>query len=147
EHTQLTQEFRWAGDLGASVSGVFGLFAIQQELGSDPVHREELGADQWRFVTPDAASAAQYRTPGLFDGFGTDSSPGLETFSAALFGQLDWRLGDKFSLLTGLRFNHDEKDVNFRRTTSGGTSLTDPALLAIRHAQYNSQSFEASIDD
>jgi iron complex outermembrane receptor protein len=126
---------------------VFGVFAIQQELESDPVHREELGPDQWRFVSPNAASAAQYRTPGLFDGFGTDSSPGLETFSAAVFGQLDWRLGDNLSLLTGLRFNYDEKDVNFQRTRSGGSVLTDPALLALRNAQYSNQSFTSKIDD
>jgi iron complex outermembrane receptor protein len=147
DHEQLTQEFRWAGDLTDSVSGVFGVFAIQQELQSDPVHREELGPDQWRFVSPNAASAAQYRTPGLFDGFGTDSSPGLETFSAAVFGQLDWRLGDNLSLLTGLRFNYDEKDVNFQRTRSGGSVLTDPALLALRNAQYSNQSFTSKIDD
>jgi iron complex outermembrane receptor protein len=147
DHEQLTQEFRWAGDLTDSVSGVFGVFAIQQELESDPVHREELGPDQWRFVSPNAASAAQYRTPGLFDGFGTDSSPGLETFSAAVFGQLDWRLGDNLSLLTGLRFNYDEKDVNFQRTRSGGSVLTDPALLALRNAQYSNQSFTSKIDD
>jgi len=147
DHKQLTQEFRWAGDLTDNVSGVFGLFAIQQELESDPVHREELGPDQWRFVSPNAASAALYRTPGLFDGFGTDSSPGLETFSAALFGQLDWRLGDNLSLLTGLRFNYDEKDVNFQRTRSGGSVLTDTALLALRNTQYSNQSFTSKIDD
>lgn len=147
DHEQLTQEFRWAGDLTESVSGVFGVFAIQQELESDPVHREELGPDQWRFLVPNAASAAQYRTPGLFDGFGTDSSPGLETFSAAVFGQLDWRLDDNLSLLTGLRFNYDEKDVNFTRIRSGGSVLTDPALLALRNAQYSNQAFQAKIDD
>ncbi len=143
DHEQLTQEFRWTGDLGENVSGVFGLFAIQQQLESDPVHREELGPDQWRFVSPNAASAAQYRTPGLLDGVGTDSSPGLDTFSAAAFGQL----GDRLNLLTGLRFNYDEKDVNFVRTVSGGAPLTDPALQAIRRAQYSNQSFAATIDD
>ena len=147
DHEQLSQEFRWAGDISDNVSGVFGLFAIQQELESDPFHREELGPDQWRFVAPNAAAAAQYRTPGLFDGFGTDSSPGLETFSAALFGQLDWRLTDRLNLLTGLRFNYDEKDVNFTRVANGGAPLNDPALEAIRRAQYSNQSFSASIDD
>src|SRR5690606_8158499 len=98
DHEQLSQEFRWAGDLTDTVSGVFGLFAIDQELSSDPFHREELGPDQWRFVSPNAASEALYRTPGIFEGFGTDSSPGLETFSAALFGQLDWRLTDRLNL-------------------------------------------------
>ena len=147
EHEQITQEFRWAGDVSENVSGVVGLFAIQQELNSAPYHREELGPDQWRFVSPNAASEALYRTPGLLAGVGTDSSPGLKTNSYALFGQLDWRLNDRLSLLTGLRVNYDEKDVNFQRKVSGGAPLTDPALQAIRRSQYSNQSFTATIDD
>lgn len=147
DHEQLSQEFRWTGDVTDNVSGVFGLFAIKQQLESDPVHREELGPDQWRFVSPNAASEAQYRTPGLFDGFGTDSSPGLETFSAALFGQLDWTLSDRLNLLTGLRFNYDEKDVDFQRTVSGGAPLPTAALRALRSAQYSNQAFKADITD
>ena len=147
DHEQLSQEFRWAGDVTDNVSGVLGLFAIKQTLESDPVHREELGPDQWRFVSPNAASEAQYRTPGLFEGFGTDSSPGLETFSAALFGQLDWALSDRLNLLTGLRFNYDEKKVDFQRTRSGGVPIATPALLALRNAQYSNQAFKADITD
>jgi iron complex outermembrane recepter protein len=147
DHEQLSQEFRWAGALGERVEGVLGVFAIDQQLSSDPFHREELGPDQWRFIAPNAATAAQYRTPGLLQGFGTDSSPGLDTFSAAVFGQLDWALGDRLDLLTGLRWNHDEKDVDFQRTVSGGATVTDPALLAIRRAQYSNQAFQASITD
>jgi iron complex outermembrane receptor protein len=147
DHEQVSQEFRWAGNLGDSVNGVFGLYAIKQQLESDPYHREELGPDQWRFISPNAASEAQYRTPGLLDGYGTDSSPGLDTFSAALFGQLDWTLTDRLNLLTGLRFNYDKKEVDFVRTANGGAPLSDPALIAIRKGQYSDQSFNASIDD
>ncbi len=147
DHEQVTQEFRWAGDITQRVSGVVGVFAVQQSLESDPVHREELGPDQWRFVSPNAASEAQWRTPGLLEGFGTDSSPGLDTFSAALFGQLDWALSDRLSLLTGLRVNYDEKQVDFQRTRSGGIPLSNPALLALRNAQYSNQAFKADITD
>ncbi len=147
DHEQVTQEFRWAGDISERVSGVVGVFAVQQSLESDPVHREELGPDQWRFVSPNAASEAQWRTPGLLEGFGTDSSPGLDTFSAALFGQLDWALSDRLSLLTGLRVNYDEKQVDFQRTRSGGIPLSNPTLLALRNAQYSNQAFKADITD
>ncbi len=147
DHEQLSQEFRWAGNVSERVDGVVGLYAIKQELNSDPFHREELGPDQWRFVSANAAAEANLRTPGLFDGFGTNSSPGLETFSAALFGQLDWALTDDLSLLTGLRFNYDEKKVDFQRTVSGGAPLATPALLALRNAQYSNQAFKADITD
>ncbi|MDY6984646.1 MAG: TonB-dependent receptor, partial [Pseudomonadota bacterium] len=147
EHEQTSQEFRWAGNLHERVDGVFGLFAIKQELNSSPFHREETGPAQWRFVSTNAASEAQWRTPGLLEGYGTSSSPGLETFSWALYGQLDWELSDRLSLATGLRFNYDEKDVNFQRTASGGIEITDPALLALRRSVYSDQAFSASIDD
>ncbi|MDP2227706.1 MAG: TonB-dependent receptor [Moraxellaceae bacterium] len=147
KHEQISQEFRWAGDLSDSVSGVFGLFAVQQDLESSPFHREELGPDQWRFVSPNAASEAQWRTPGLLDGFGTSSSPGLETASAALFGQLDWALTDRLNLLTGLRFNYDKKEVDFQRKVGGGAPLSSPDLQALRNAQYSNQAFKADITD
>lgn len=146
-HEQLSQEFRWAGELSDKVSGVFGLFAVQQDLESSPVHREELGPDQWRFISPNAAAEAQWRTSGLLDGFGTSTSPGLETASAALFGQLDWALTDRLSLLTGLRFNYDKKEVDFQRVGSGGIELNDAALLALRNSQYSNQAFQADISD
>ena len=147
DHEQLSQEFRWAGNVSERVDGVVGLYAIKQELNSDPFHREELGPDQWRFVSANPAAEANLRTPLLFDGFGTNSSPGLETFSAALFGQLDWALTDDLSLLTGLRFNYDEKKVDFQCTVSGGVPLATPALLALRNAQYSNQAFKADITD
>ncbi|HEY0962445.1 MAG TPA: TonB-dependent receptor [Pseudomonadales bacterium] len=147
KHEQASQEFRWAGNLHERVDGVFGLFAIQQELDSLPFHREETGPAQWRFVSTNAASEAQWRTPGLLEGYGTSSSPGLETFSWAAYGQLDWTLTDRLSLATGLRFNYDEKDVNFVRTASGGAPITDPALIALRRSVYSDQAFSASIDD
>ena len=147
DHEQLSQEFRWAGNVSERVDGVVGLYAIKQELNSSPFHREELGPDQWRFVSANAAAEANLRTPLLFDGFGTSSSPGLETFSAALFGQLDWKLSDRLSLLTGLRFNYDEKKVDFQRTVSGGAPLATPALLTLRNSQYSTQAFKADITD
>src|SRR5690606_1871295 len=50
DHEQWTQEFRWAGELSSNVSGVFGIFVIDQELRADPTHREEAGSVQWRFL-------------------------------------------------------------------------------------------------
>lgn len=147
EHEQISQEFRWAGDVTDNVSGVLGLFGIKQELNSSPFHREEAGPDQWRFLNTSPTTEARWRTPGLLDGFGTSSSPGLETVSAAAFGQLDWRFNDRVNLLAGLRFNYDKKDVNFERVASGGLQTNVPALIAIKNSVYNDQAFKASIDD
>src|SRR2546429_2654884 len=48
--------------------------------------------------------------------------------SEALFGQLDWAITDRLSLLPGLRINFDKKDVDYDRATYGGLQTTDPEI-------------------
>ena len=40
---QLTAEVRWAGDLSSNVSAVFGFYAFDQQLKTNPVHSEAVG--------------------------------------------------------------------------------------------------------
>ena len=118
-HEQVTQEIRWAGDLSDKVSGVFGFFAFDQKLNTDPVHTEQAGAALYRFLwtAPNTPAAA---TPELFDGYTSEITSELNTVSAALFGQIDWAITDRLHLLPGLRFNYDQKDVDFDRRVVGG---------------------------
>jgi iron complex outermembrane receptor protein len=71
----------------------------------------------------------------------------LNTLSAAVFGQLDIALTNKISLMPGLRYNYDAKDVAFSRTTYGGLQTTDPALLALKRLVYSDQSFNVDVTD
>src|SRR6187549_3527234 len=68
KHEQWSQEFRYAGNLSSRLSGVFGLFAIGQNLDTDPYHVEESGDAQWRFSQ--SSTSPKWATPGLFEGFG-----------------------------------------------------------------------------
>ncbi len=145
-HEQKSQEFRWNGDVTDNVSAVVGVHYFEQELRADPTHREEVGSAQWRFQQ-NTTNTALWRTPGLFDGFGINSYPSLDTESLAAYGQLEWRATDRLRVLTGLRFNQDEKTVDFSRVPSGGLQTTDPALLALKNGLYSAQAFQASIDD
>ena len=83
QHDQITQEIRWTGDLSERVSGVFGLFAFDQKLNTDPVHTEQAGAALYRFLwtAPNTPAAA---TPELFDGYTGEITSELNTASAAL---------------------------------------------------------------
>jgi iron complex outermembrane receptor protein len=96
-HEQITQEIRWAGDLSDKLSGVFGFFAFDQELNTDPVHTEQAGAALYRFLwtAPNTPVAA---TPALFDGYASEITSELNTASAAVFGQLDWAITDRLHL-------------------------------------------------
>ncbi|MCU0348215.1 MAG: TonB-dependent receptor [Saprospiraceae bacterium] len=144
-HEQWSQEVRWAGTFSSKLSGVFGLFAFGQKLRPDEAHTEESGIHQWRFSQ--SSTSELWKTPRLLDGFGIKSYPELNTFSGAVFGQIDWSITKKISLLPGIRFNYDDKEVDFRRETYGGLDTSDPDLLALKNSVYSNQSFKAQIDD
>ena len=145
KHKQWTQELRYAGEISSALNAVVGVFAIGQDLNTDPVHIEESGAAQWRFSQ--SSTSAAWQTPGLFDGYGIKTRSSLKSFGAAVFGQLDWAITERLHLLPGLRFNYDEKKVDYDRQTYGGLQTTDPALLALKNAVYTNQAFKADVDE
>lgn len=144
-HQQWTQEIRYAGEFSSKLSGVAGVFLIGQELLTDPYYIEESGDAQWRFSQ--STTSSLWQTPGLFDGYGIKTKSNLNTFSAAVFGQLDWKITDKLHLLPGLRYNYDKKKVDYDRKTYGGLQTTDPALIALKKLVYTDQAFQADVDD
>ncbi|GAB2799062.1 TonB-dependent receptor [Rhabdobacter roseus] len=144
-HTQWTQEIRYAGNFSSRLSGVIGVFAIGQDLNTDPVHIEESGAAQWRFSQ--SSTSALWRTPGLFDGYGIRTTSRLQSFGGAVFGQVDWAITSKLHLLPGIRFNYDKKEVDYSRQTYGGLQTTDPALIALKNAIYTNQAFQVDVEE
>lgn len=144
-HHNWSQEVRYAGDISSNLSGVIGVFAIGQELNTDPVHIEESGADQWRFSQ--STTSELWQTPGLLDGYGIKTISRLTTFGGAVFGQVDWAITDRLHLLPGLRFNYDKKEVDFNRQTYGGLQTDDPALIAIKQIVYTDQVFLVDADN
>ncbi|MFV8466884.1 TonB-dependent receptor [Flavobacterium sp. LB1P62] len=150
KHQQWSQEVRYAGDFSRRLSGVIGVFAIGQELKADPIQIEEAGSAQWRFSqdTPnDSNGYSLWQTTGLLDGYGIKTKNTLNTFSGALFGQLDWEITEGLHLLPGLRYNYDKKKLDYSRETYGGLQTTDPALLALKKKVYSNQAFKVDVDD
>jgi len=151
KHQQWSQEIRWSGNFNEKLSGVFGVFGIWQRLRADKDGQiEEAGKDQWRFSQNTTSSL--WQTAGLLDGYGIKSYPSLNSFSGAVFGQLDWSFTEKLSLLPGIRINYDKKEIDFKRITYGGLEISDDnpdkdALQAIKNSVYSNQEFNASIDD
>lgn len=145
KHNQWSQEIRYAGNINKRISGVIGLFAIGQDLKTNPYHTEESGADQWRFSQ--SSTSDKWTTPGLLNGYGIHTTSELETFSGAAFAQLDWEVIDRLHLLGGIRYNYDKKKVDFNRKTYGGLETTDPDLIAIKKAVYTDQEFNVKTDN
>lgn len=144
-HQQLSQEIRYAGDFSKKLSGVMGVYALAQDLKTDPVHIEESGDAQWRFSQ--STTSPLWATPGLFEGYGIKTTSRLKSFGAAVFGQLDWAITERLHLLPGLRYNYDKKDVNYDRKTYGGLQTNDPALIALKRLVYTDQAFVVDADE
>jgi iron complex outermembrane receptor protein len=140
KHQNWSQEIRYAGQITPSVSGVIGLFAIEQELKTNGT--EESGSAQWRFSQ--SSTSALWQTPGLFEGYGVHTNSSIKSLSAAAFAQVDWEVIKSLHILPGLRFNYDEKKVVYDRKTYGGLQTNDPTLIALKKSVYSDQAFEAS---
>lgn len=145
KHNQFSQEVRYAGNFTQKLSGVIGVYAIQQDLKTSPYHVEESGAAQWRFSQN--SDSPLWATPGLFEGYGIRTKSRLKTASAAVFGQLDWAVTEQLHVLPGLRYNYDKKEVDYKRETYGGLQTTDPALSALKKSVYSDQEFQTQISD
>ena len=141
---QWTQEVRYAGDPAPHVNLVAGAFAFRQTLDSNPSFKQEQGAAAARFLLAPSAAAA---TPGLLDGYGFNQYVAFENVSAAVFGQLAWSVTDRLRLLPGLRFNYDQKEVDFDQKVYGGLQTDNPALMALQRSIFAPQAYTADVDD
>lgn len=140
--TQFTQEVRYAGQIASNISAVGGVFFIDQN--SHTTGTEESGNAQWRFSQ--STTSSKWATPGLFEGYGINTDASIHAVSAAIFGQLDWTISEKFHLLPGVRYNYDKKDADYNRSTYGGLQTNDPELIALKKLVYSDQNFAKNTD-
>ena len=140
--TQITQEIRYIGQITSKISGVAGLFFIDQT--SKTKGTEESGDAQWRFAQ--SSTSALWKTPGLFEGYGIKTNAKIYSTSAAVFGQLDWAVTERLHMLPGLRYNYDKKAADYDRKTYGGLQTTDPALIKLQQSVYSNQAFTSDTD-
>jgi len=143
EHRNWSQEVRYAGQLTKKLSGVVGIFYIDQEVKINGT--EESGSAQWRFSQ--SSTSALWKTTGLLEGYGIYTNASIKSQSAAAFASVDWEFAQGFHILPGVRINYDNKDVDYNRIARGGLQTTDAALLAIKNGVYSNQSYLASADE
>ncbi|MGF2413860.1 TonB-dependent receptor [Ferruginibacter sp.] len=143
KHKNWSQEFRYAGEFSSRLSGVVGLFYIDQEV--KITGTEESGRDQWRFSQ--SSTSNNWKTPGLLDGYGINTNASIKSQSAAAFANVDWEVIDRLHVLPGIRLNYDKKVVSYNRKTYGGLQTNDAALLAIKRGVYADQAYDANADE
>lgn len=143
KHKNWSQEVRYAGEFSSRLSGVVGLFLIDQEVKIDGT--EESGSAQWRFSQ--SSTSDKWKTPGLFEGYGIYTKASIKSLSAAAFANFDWEITNGLHFQPGVRFNYDKKDVDYNRIAAGGLQTTDSTLLALKNSVYSSQSYVADADE
>jgi iron complex outermembrane recepter protein len=141
---QESEEIRYAGDISNNLSGVVGLYYLDQKVTT--TGREEAGSAEWRFAQS-TTNTALWKTPGLFEGYGISTDSWIKSQTAAAFANIDWKIADVFHINPGVRINYDKKDVYYNRVANGGITITDPALLALRNGVYSSQFYTTNFDE
>ncbi|MBB5710852.1 TonB-dependent receptor [Sphingomonas xinjiangensis] len=101
---QFTQEFRYAGE-GKGFDYVLGAFAFYQGIRTTGVQQQGPAASRW-LINPSSALA---NDPSVLNGLTAENDIRLKNFSGALFGKLNLKLGDKFTVSPGVRVNYDDK--------------------------------------
>lgn len=147
KHKNWSQEVRYAGEFSSRLSGVTGLFYINQDLKT--TGSEVSGRHQWRFSQ--SSTSTLWETDSLFEGYGIFTNSSIKSTSAAAFANIDWEAFDGFHIQPGIRFNYDKKDVSYDRQARGGKDFTgDPnetALRGLRTDVYASQFYTANSDE
>lgn len=150
-HENWSQEVRYAGEFSSKLSGVIGIFYMDQEVRINGT--EESGSAQWRFSK--SSDSPLWETPGLFEGYGINTRSSIKSKSAAIFANVDYAVTEKFHVQPGIRFNYDSKDVVYNRTAYGGldtatyegTSAERRALQALKNGVYSSQFYESDAEE
>lgn len=162
KHKNWSQEVRYAGQLSDKLSGVVGLFYINQDV--KITGTEESGSAQARFAksstgananTPGVTNDQLWATPGLLEGYGIYTDASIKSQSAAAFASVDWEVVKSFHLLPGVRINYDNKDVYYNREARGGLDIAasnystavKTELQKIKTGVYSSQQYVADADE
>lgn len=132
QQNQYTQEFRYAYS-GDRFDFVVGAFAFDQRIDTQGLEQQGPAASRFTINPSNALS----KDPSVLNGLTARNTQFLESTSAAVFGQLSFKLTDAFTIQPGARLNYDEKRGFFERRvfTGTGTELTGRETDARSRAQ------------
>ena len=114
QQDQYSQEFRYNYE-SQKVDFVLGLFGFKQRI--DTQGTEQQGADASRW----SLTGTQATTPSILQGLTASNTQWLKSTSAALFGQLSWKVTNALTIQPGARLNYDKKSGFYQRVVTNGT--------------------------
>ncbi|MEG8221524.1 TonB-dependent receptor [Sphingomonas sp. HH69] len=113
QQDQYSQEFRYSQE-GDRIDFVVGLFGFKQRI--DTQGTEQQGADASRW----SLTGALAHDPSVLQGLTASNTQYLKSDSAALFGQLSWKVTDALTIQPGARINYDKKSGFYERVVTNG---------------------------
>jgi iron complex outermembrane recepter protein len=131
QQKQWSQEFRYSGDAGP-VDYVIGLFGFRQTVRTQGIQEQGPAASRWLL------SGAPANDPSVLNGLTASNDIRLDNTSAALFGQLSWKVTDALAIQPGVRLNYDKKEGSYNSVVTNGSgqpvtfASTDPRIVAQR---------------
>jgi iron complex outermembrane receptor protein len=137
QQSQWSQELRYSAS-HERVDYVVGLYGFRQKIDTQGVQEQGALASRWLL------SGADANNPAILNGLRADNDIGLKNTSAAVFGQLSWKITDRWSMQPGVRFNYDKKDGRYVATVRNGTGT---ALTAAQLGVLAPQSYAPKFHD
>lgn len=130
QQNQYSQEFRYSHE-GQKVDFVVGLFGFKQRIDTQGTEQQGADAALWS-LSPSSSPSNVANNPATLAGLTATNTQFLKSTSAALFGQLSWKVTQALTLQPGLRLNYDKKEGFYQRvvTTAAGTVITSCAPSA-----------------
>jgi iron complex outermembrane receptor protein len=132
QQDQYTQEFRYAYT-GEQFDFVLGAFAFNQRIDTQGTEQHGVNSSRWTIAPTNVLS----NDPSVLNGLTARNTQFLKSTSAALFGQLSWKVTDAFTIQPGVRLNYDKKSGFYQRRvfTGAGVELTGAETDARSRAQ------------
>ena len=147
QQDQYSQEFRYNYS-SDRIDFVVGVFGFKQRVDTQGTESQGINASRWNINPTNALS----NDPSVLNGLSAINTQFLKSTSAALFGQVSWKVTDALTIQPGARINYDKKSGFYQRRVfdgAGNRVINQPAS-AVRTAQlaiYQEQTSAPSVSD
>ena len=135
QQDQYSQEFRYNYE-SRQFDFVVGLFGFKQRIDTQGTEQQGSAAAKWT-LAPSNDPNNPANNPATLAGLTASNTQYLKADSAALFGQLSWKVTDALTIQPGARLNYDKKSGFYQRVVTNAqgqaiscTTIPAPGTIA-----------------
>jgi iron complex outermembrane receptor protein len=134
QQKQYTQEFRYNYSKDR-IDAVIGLFGYKQSVRTQGTEQLGSAASRWLIAPTNVLS----NNPATLNNLLALNDIHLDNSSAALFGQLSWKITDRLTIQPGIRVNYDKKTGLYERRVFIAGNLANELTFATPGAAATAQ--------